>query len=346
MSDLPSNDLNHVLERAQTDLQALRGERVFVTGGTGLIGSWLIESLCYADKVLNLQLQIDVLSRNPEGFNRRFPHLSTESSLRVIQGDVRDFSSTGEKYGIVIHAATDASAKLNQENPLLMADTIVAGTRRTLEFACEVGARRFLMLSSGGVYGKFMQGVTHVPEDYTGGPDPLNLWYTYSESKRMAELLCAIYASKHGLEIPIARIFALLGPRLPLDIHFAAGNFIRDALNGGPIKVAGDGSAFRSYLYMADLVVWLMAILVRGRSGRAYNVGSPEAVSIKELADLVSNLTPGEPQVEVAGRADASNPVSYYVPEVERACTELQLGVTIPLEEAISRTISWYRKKD
>lgn len=343
---LPEEDLDRVVASARGDLETLRAQSIFVTGGTGFIGSWLLESLCRADRMLDLQLRIHVLTRDAAAFAARLPQLAAQRSIKIIAGDVRGLLPDGGKHGIVIHAATDASAQLNVENPLLMADTIVEGTRRTLEFARAAGARRVLMLSSGGVYGKFMPGVTHVAEDSPGGPDPLDLWYTYSESKRMAELLCAIYARQFGLGIPIARIFALLGPRLPLDTHFAAGNFMRDALAGGPVRVAGDGTAVRSYLYAADLVIWLLAILARGRSGRAYNVGSDHAVSIKQLAEIVAGVMPGSPPVEVAGRADASNPVSHYVPDVSRARSELGLEVAIPLAQALSRTMSWYRQKE
>ena len=344
MSRLFNTDLAWVLESARDDLLQLRGERIFFTGGTGFIGSWFLECLCYADRALDLKVRTKVLSRDPASFAARFPHLADEPAIELVAGDVRTLEPDGSNYGIVIHAATDASAKLNRENPLLMADTIVEGTRRVLEFARAAGARRVLMLSSGGVYGKFMPGVTHVPEDCSGGPDPLDPYYTYSESKRMAELLCAIFARQFGLEIPVARIFALVGPRLPLDAHFAAGNFMRDGLAGGPIRVAGDGVAVRSYLYAADLIVWLLAILARGQSGRAYNVGSDEGVSIKVLAETVATVFPQRPAVEIGGRADASNPVNYYVPDVTRARTELGLDVTTPLAESIDRTVSWLQQ--
>jgi len=338
------NDLEWVLETARDDFLQLRGERIFFTGGTGFIGSWFLECLCYADQALGLKVHTTVLSRDPASFATRFPHLADEPSIKLVAGDVRTLVPDGNRYGSVIHAATDASAKLNQENPLLMADTIVEGTRRVLDFARSTGARRLLMLSSGGVYGKFMPGVTHVAEDSFGGPDPLDSYYTYSESKRMAELLCAIYARQFGLEIPVARVFALIGPRLPLDIHFAAGNFIRDGLAGGPIRVAGDGVAMRSYLYAADLIVWLLAIFARGQSGRAYNVGSDQGISIKELAETVATVFPNGPIVEIGGCASASNPVNYYVPDVARARIELGLNVVTPLAESLGRTVSWLQQ--
>lgn len=344
MSRLFNTDLAWVLESSREDFMRLRGERIFFTGGTGFIGSWFLECLCYANQALDLKIHLKVLSRDPAGFASRFKHLAEEPAIELVTGDVRTLEFDGCNYGIVIHAATDASAKLNRENPLLMADTIVEGTRRVLEFARFAGARRVLMLSSGGVYGKFMPGVTHVPEDCPSGPDPLDPYYTYSESKRMAELLCAIFAQQFGLEIPVARVFALVGPRLPLDAHFAAGNFIRDGLAGGPIRVAGDGVAVRSYLYAADLIVWLLAILVRGQSSRAYNVGSDLGVSIKVLAETVASVLPQRPIVEVGGRADASNPVNYYVPDVTRARAELGLDVNTPLAESINRTVSWLQQ--
>src|SRR5690606_5402235 len=134
------------------------------------------------------------------------------------------------------------------------------------------GAHSMLMLSSGAVYGKLRAEIMQVSEGYVGGPDLLEPYYTYSESKRMAELLCAIYARQSGIRIPVARLFAFVGPRLPLDAHFAVGNFIRDALAGNTIKVNGDGAAIRSYLYAAEMTVWLLAVLMKGQSARAYNV--------------------------------------------------------------------------
>ena len=345
MSRLLKTDLAWVLDSAREDFLQLRGERIFFTGGTGFIGSWFLECLCHANQVLNLDVHVKVLSRDPASFTARFPHLAAESPIELVAGDVRSLEHDGNHYGIIIHAATDASAKLNQENPLLMADTIVEGTRRVLEFARAAGARRVLMMSSGGVYGKFMSGVTHVPEDAPSGADPVNVYYTYSESKRMAELLCAIFSHQFGLEIPVARIFALVGPRLPLDIHFAAGNFIRDGLSGGDIRVAGDGTAMRSYLYAADLIVWLLAILVRGQSSRAYNVGSDHGVSIKLLAETVAAAFPNQPRVVIGGQANASNPVNHYVPDVTRARSELGLSVETSLTEGIERTVAWLQQE-
>jgi dTDP-glucose 4,6-dehydratase len=348
-----ADDLAHVL--AHTDASvwaALRNQNIFVTGGTGFFGRWLLESFAYANATLALNAQLVVLSRNPERFLETAPNLGDDAGIAFVQGDVQDFSarsvrdalgdSAPERFGFVIHAATEASAKLNAENPLLMIDTIVQGTRATLEFAVATGARRFLLTSSGAVYGPQPPESTHVPEDYLGAPDQTNVGSAYGEGKRLAELLCVCFAKQHGIEPILARCFAFVGPLLPLDTHFAIGNFIRDALSGGAIRIGGDGTPFRSYLYAADLAIWLWTLLVRGEASRAYNVGSEDGRSIADMAHAVAAEQTGT-AVEIARAADPSRPPQRYVPSTQRAREELKVEEWISLAESIKRTMSYHR---
>ena len=205
-------------------------------------------------------------------------NLAGRTDLQFWRGDVRNFTFPDEPCTHLIHAGTTSGAPVP---PREMFDTVVEGTRRVLDFAAERGTHRLLFVSSGAVYGPQPPGLTHVPEHHSGGPDPLDPGAVYAESKRAAELLCVLAGQEHGIEIAIARCFAFVGPGLPLDAHFAVGNFIRDALAGGPLRVGGDGTPFRSYLYAADLAIWLWTILLRGAPGRAYNVGSGEAMSTR-----------------------------------------------------------------
>src|SRR5262249_38934654 len=140
---------------------------------------------------------------------------------------------------------------------------------------------------------------------YLGGPDQMAPGSAYAEAKRLAELLCATYWAQRGIPVKIARCFAFVGPHLPLHAHFAVGNFIRDGLNGGPIVVRGDGSPVRSYLYAADLAAWLWTILVKGKAGRAYNVGSEEGLTISDVAKVVAGVFNPMPHVMIAGFEDA-----------------------------------------
>ena len=339
-----ADDLNHVLAHTQGLWDELRGQRIFVTGGTGFFGCWLLESFAWANDQLKLGASAVVLTRDPAAFRAKAPHLASHPAISFHTGDIRSFDPPPGSFSHVIHAATEASAKLNDERPLLMFDTIVEGTRRVLEFARESGAGKFLLASSGAVYGRQPPELTHIPEDFSGGPDPTQPQWAYGEGKRAAEMLCALYARQYGVSPKIARCFAFVGPYLPLDIHFAIGNFIRDALKGGPIRVNGDGTPYRSYLYAADLAIWLWTILLKGHSCRAYNVGSDTPLAIADLARLVAAAVDPSVEVIVARQTNTRKSPERYVACTARAREELGLRQTIGLPEAISRTIVWHKR--
>ena len=354
MPSLPEADLEHVLAHTRGLWEPMRGRNLFVTGGTGFFGRWLLESFAFANERLALGAHATVLTRSPAAFKERAPEVAAQSCLTFVKGDVTDFTYQQVReqlpaghdgaFRFVIHAATEASARLNEVEPLRMIDTIVAGTRRALDFAIESGARRFLLASSGAVYGAQPPEITHIPEEYAGGPDCTNPRSAYGEAKRLAELLCACY-SRRGIEPVIARGFAFVGPLLPLDIHFAVGNFIRDALKGGPIQIAGDGTPCRSYLYAADLAAWLWHLLFRAEPNRPYNVGSDESLSIAELAALVAESSARPVEIRIARQPTPGAPPSRYVPRTDRATRELGLETWIPLPDALRRTFAWNRRE-
>lgn len=336
-------DLNHVLAHTGGLWDDLRNARIFITGGTGFFGCWLLETLAQANRELGLNATALILARNCESFARKAPHLAANPAFEFRAGDVRSFEFPSGAFSHVVHAATDASAALNRDHPLLMVETIAQGTQRALEFARHCGARQFLLTSSGAIYGRQPPELAGLAENYPGGPDCTGVGAAYGEGKRLAELLCAIYAAKHGLETKIARCFAFVGPYLPLHTHFAVGNFLRDGLRGDPIQVQGDGTAIRSYLYAADLAIWLWTILLRGQPGQAYNIGSEAAVSIAELAQIVAARFDPAPPVQIARTAVDGQRPERYVPSTARARAELGLIESIALPDALQRTIQWNR---
>ncbi|MEI8138695.1 MAG: NAD-dependent epimerase/dehydratase family protein [bacterium] len=338
MSNILQEDLDHILAHTEGLWEEFRGQRIFMTGGTGFFGGWLLESLLTANDAFLLNVEVTVLTRHPDVFAEKSPHLAFHPAIRLHRGDVRDFIFPDGCFSHVLHAATDASAKMNAETPLLMLDTIVEGTRRVLDFAVQSGAKKVLYTSSGAVYGRQPPQLLHIPEDYQGAPDPLDPGSAYGEGKRAAELLCALYAKQFGLESKIARCFAFVGPGMPMGAHFAIGNFIQDALNGETIKVKGDGTPLRSYLYAADLAIWLWTILLRGNAGTAYNVGSGRAFSIGEIAAIVADCAQAGP-VMIQSKANLKSPSERYIPDVTRAKVDLGLTVRVDLEEAIRRTL-------
>jgi dTDP-glucose 4,6-dehydratase len=341
MTNRLARDLDNILARTEPLWQELRGQRILITGGTGFFGCWLLESFAWANRRLKLNAHAVAISRHPQTLAQWAPHLATDPAIALHAADVRGGDFPEGEFSHVVHAATEASAALNRQTPLVMFDTIVEGTRRALEFAAANSAEKFLFVSSGAIYGTQPPQLTHVGESFCGGPDPLDPANAYAEGKRSAELLCALAASS-SLEIKIARCFAFVGPYMKLDAHFAIGNFIADAMRGGPILVKGDGSPFRSYLYASDLAVWLWTILFRGQSRRAYNVGSEEALSIATLAREVAGTLAPEIEVNISCTATPGGPVHRYVPCTVRARDELGLRAEVPLREAIRRSYAWF----
>jgi dTDP-glucose 4,6-dehydratase len=320
--------------------RAFTGQSIFIAGGTGFIGKWLLATLLDANEKLNLDCRITVLSRDPCAFQRVWPAVA--GRINWIAGDIRDFPISNEHFDVVIHAATDVAS---QGSPQDVFSTCIDGTRRVLELASRCGASRLLLVSSGAVYGTLPTGMTHVPETHCGGPDPLLASSAYGEGKRVSEWLCA-QASVNGLEVKIARVFALVGPHLPLDKQFAIGNFIQAAIAGEQINIQGDGTPFRSYLYAADMAAWLWAVLIKGTTSRAYNVGSEESLSILDLAERIMNVLDCKLDISARHQPQPGKAPTHYVPSTARARLELQLPMAMALEEAITRTARWCAKRE
>jgi nucleoside-diphosphate-sugar epimerase len=338
MDFVPSpQDLEHIVVHAEDVLRELKQERVFITGGTGFFGKWMLAGLTHANARLDLGLELTVLVRQHEAFHRANPALAGDPAIRWVAGDVRDFAKPAGQFGHVIHAAANT---LGADSQAVLFSTIVDGTRRVADFARQAKVGNFLFVSSGAVYGRQPAEMERVGEGFSGAPDCTAIDSTYGEAKRAAEVACAIAASDGGVKPKIARCFAFLGPGLPLDAHFAAGNFLRDALRGNEIEVASDGTSTRSYLYPADLVCWLMKIMMHGDALRPYNVGSDVAVTVAQLAATIGTHAHVGSRVK---KSPGPSPGPRYVPDVSRARTELGLEVRIDLDDAIVRTLAWYR---
>lgn len=344
VSEIVAEDIGRLLERTAGLWSPLRAARVFVTGGTGFIGSWIIESLLAADAALGLGTEVSVLSRDPARFAARHPRLAAAPGVRIIAGDVRDVRDPPDAFTHVIHAATESATRLDRDDPATMLEVCREGTRRVLDLAERTGAARFLLVGSGAVYARSPDGTGRFDEGMSTTPGPGEPEGAYAAGKRAAEALC-LHAGSRGIRVTIARCFAFVGPRMPLDTHFAMGNFIGDCIAGGPIVVRGDGTSVRSYLYAADLVEWLVTILLHGRPGQAYNVGGTTGVSIAELAGRVasvaSELFPDRPapSIDIRGLPAPGTAPERYLPDCTRAHRELGLGESTSLEEAVRRTM-------
>ena len=343
MKRLPVEDLEHVFQNTQDIWESFRGKSIFLTGGTGFFGKWLLESFIYVNGKLDLNAKITTLTRNPESFLNDFPfYINYSNSVRFVKGDILTYNfDLDEKFHYVIHAATAASESLNKSNPLLMMDTITLGTRNVLDFAITQPLEGFLFVSSGAIYGKQPWNVSHIKESDSFKIDINNSNSAYAEGKRMAELYCSTYFEKYNLPIKIARCFAFVGPYLPLDTHFAIGNFINNVLKNEDILIKGDGSTIRSYMYASDLMIWLWSILINGGKNIPYNIGSDESVSIKELAELINEISNSKVSVQILGSSVQTEKIDFYSPNISKAQT-INAHINIQLRESIEKTIKFY----
>ncbi|MBA4015784.1 MAG: epimerase [Pirellula sp.] len=339
-----ADDLDAVCSRIGEAWQLLSGERVFITGGTGFVGTWLLETLAWANRRFALNAQAVVLSRRPEEFFRKAPHLANDLMFSWQQGDVRDFAVPEGKFNAVIHAAFDSAAPVGALDAGQMVDTIVGGMRHVLAAARRMQTERFLFVSSGAVYGRQPPELERLSETDGGAPDIASPspGAVYGESKRLAELLTMDAANTFLPHAAIARCFAFVGPYLPLDRHFAVGNFLGNLLRGEPLRVNGDGTPWRSYLYAADLAEWLWTMLLRAPSKCVLNVGSEEAVQIRNLAEAIASLNQPALPVTIAKQADPDRLAERYVPDCTEARMRLGLENRTPLLVALRKTAAWH----
>jgi nucleoside-diphosphate-sugar epimerase len=299
-------DLDLVLQHTEPLWDDLRHQRLFLTGGTGFFGTWLLSSFLHANQSLGLNATATVLTRNSASFIARAPHLANHSAITLLAGELLTFAPPRGSFDFVIHAATDVASP-TIASPEARYASIVDGTARMLDFAATHATRKFLLTSSGAVYGKQPPTLTHIPEDYAPAPEPLTAASAYAEGKRASERRCAQHARQFSTEFKIARCFACVG------------------------------------LYAADLAVWLWTILFKAPALEAFNVGSEESLSIADLAALTATTLNPQLSVHIAQQPTSGASPLRYVPSTQRAKQQLGLCQTVSLSESIRRTAAWHR---
>lgn len=308
----------------------LRGKRLLLTGSTGFFGRWLLALLDELNR-RGAAIEVSAVSRNPSRFLEDYPHYHHCGWLHWLTCDVRELCELpAQSFDLILHAAADTSAAAHA-HPLELFDSIVDGARSVLDLTVRSGAQRILFTGSGAQYGALPLGQP-ARETTSQACNSIAVGNAYGEAKRAQETLAAIYAEQFGIDVVLTRCFAFAGDGLPLDEHFAIGNFVRDALFADAIVLKSSGESVRSYLHGSDLAAWLLYLLLEGASGEVYNVGSDQPISIAELAARVGNrLAPHKP-ILIFGQP--GNTGSYYVPDIDKARV-LGLDVWTSLDEAI-----------
>ena len=330
------NNLNHI-DREAYAWSLLNGHDIFMTGGTGFFGTSLLYSLLQVKSTRVININITILTRNILSFKKKHPVLYQSDFIHCIQGNVVDFDFPSQRFSKIMHlATTSANETFNDEDQLRKYKMLTNGTERVMQFAKKCGATKVFFTSSGVAYGDLPEG--KVKESYIGAPittDPLT---ALGQGKRSAEFIISYYANKYNIDYVIARCFSFVGPGLPLDIHYAIGNFVMDALTQESVNISGDGSQVRSYLDIRDLVVWLLTLLAKQNNSEVYNVGSDYEISVKDLAFLVRDIIAPEKPVKIHNniKNNTGNFIrNWYVPNIDRAREEFNLSVWTSLDLSI-----------
>jgi dTDP-glucose 4,6-dehydratase/UDP-glucose 4-epimerase len=328
-------DVLDVISRLGVDIELFENKAILITGGTGFFGRWILQIFCTLILKKNFKIDLYVVSRSPKKFLEENSDYPFEQCINFIVGDVTKFELPNIKLDCLIHMATTAASETFQgEDQLQKIDLLYKGTKNTLEVAVNAGVKKVLFTSSGVAYGPS----TGVPfsEDMLQAPKTTLSSSALGEGKRLAEYLINYYAEKGGFDYSIARCFSFFGPFLPLDMHYAIGNFVNDALTKKEITVKGSGHELRSYLYIADACVWLLRALVHA-DNQIYNVGSSNPVSIGELATLVRDALAPEKEIKFQGlNHDVGNfSRSIYIPDSDKIKKRYGLSEWTSLSQGI-----------
>jgi nucleoside-diphosphate-sugar epimerase len=342
-TNLVREDAEAVLNGRFQQLDLLKGQHLFITGGTGFLGIWLLELIKVLNEKHNFGLRVTVYSRHARGFAARWPHLGKLEGLKFEEGDIRYFTDLPRDVRYIIHAAALTDRRLLASQPTAVADVNGVGTQRILRAANLLeDVHKFVLLSSGLVYGAQSWDMPKIDETYAGPLRCNDVNAVYAESKRFAEVVSQSTVSETKLPVVTLRPFAFVGPYQSLQLPWAVTDFIRDSFTGGPIRIMGDGMTVRSLMYASDYAFWVLAALVNGRPREIYNVGSPEPFDLASLAKMITQSFSPIPEIRT-GLGQKGLERNRLVPDIGKAKRELNVEVTVPLSEAIQRTITWNR---
>ena len=329
------------LQRLLAAFDQLDGSRILLTGGSGFVGKWMLQTAKIAQENAATKIEIVVPTRQLAA-----DHVQTTIAIGCpnvswVEGDFLNSQLDLGQIDMIVHTATPASAHLNAENPAEMLRINVEAMESVLRYASD--NKPLLFTSSGAVYGKQPQSVSHIAEGNVEPNPPSEQLNAYAQGKQIAERMCREAGSSGQCSPITARLFAFGGEYLPRDTHFAIGNFIQNALDRQPIAIQGDGQARRSYLYGADMATWLWSALAHGETASPFHIGSEQSVSILELAQTVATVS-GEllnyiPEITVAKKIDLSESVHQYVPANSNTRKALRVSEWTSLKEIIMRTM-------
>jgi dTDP-glucose 4,6-dehydratase len=321
-----------------SNFRTLKNKEILITGGSGFIGIWLTHLLLYLNDKQNFNIKLYLIARNTTIELDRM--IVNRKDVIFIQSDIRDIREFPKDVSYIIHAATSPDNRIYMSNPVESMDIIATGTKNILENALHLEKlEKVINLSSGQIYGAINS--HNIKEDDFGKLNSNSITAIYPEAKRYSETLTNAYRSLYKLPTIQVRPFSFIGPFMDLNKPWAVNNFIRDALKFKNIRILGNGKPIRSYMYPTDMALWIVTILVQGKVGSAYNLGSDVGISLEEVALKIKEIVGSSVNIDILNMNDSS---SEFIPNIDRAKLELDLDITIDIDETLRKSIDWFGK--
>lgn len=356
--ELVAADCGHMLEELADEFAELAGRRLLITGGAGFLGYYLVQSvLAWNARVVEREaIALTIYDNFSRGMPRWLTELWQGGYFQVVEQNMTaPLPAEMGEFDYIIHAAGIASPTYYRRYPIETMDANITGLRSLLDYTLRQRdsahpVRGFLFFSSSEIYGDPPADQIPTREEYRGNVSCTGPRSCYDESKRYGETLCVNFARQYGLPIKIARPFNNYGPGLKITDRRVLPDFARDLLAGRDITLLSDGSPSRTFCYSADAVVGYYKVLVRGRPGEAYNIGTAEPeVSMAEVAERLVELGhelfgyDGRVIRRVSVEADylIDNPLRRC-PDIGKARAELGYRPRIALDEGLRRALTWY----
>ncbi len=344
-NSIVESDLKYITD-ADLPWKSFEDKTVLVSGASGFLPAYMVETLLYLNETRQLNITIIGLVRNLEKARERFSHYLHDRHLIFITQDVCDSLQIDQHIDYIIHAASQATPKLFNSDPVGTLLPNVMGTRNLLNLAVQNRSEGFLYFSTSGVHGFVEADKFPVKEDCYGSLNPTKLESCYLESKRMGENMCVAWMHQYGVPAIIVRPATTYGPGLKLDDGRSFADFISNIVHYQDIHVFSDGKAMRNFCYLADATVGFFTVMLKGKKGEAYNVATDHEISIIDLAKLLVEKVFPEHNLKVVMKIDPSK--DYLRVNYSRTAVDITkvkaLGwkLNFPIEEGFKRAVESY----
>lgn len=336
-------DLESII--CSTNFDSLKNKSIMIPGATGMIGSLLVDALMHANKKLGTSIKVLALGRNIEKAKKRFPYFG-EQLFQFMQCDISNKNTlqVNESIDIIIHLASTTHPLAYATDPIGTITSNVYGTMNLLDLGVRHNIQKFILASSVEIYGENNGDKEYFTEDYCGYINPNTLRAGYPESKRVSEALCQAFIQKYGIDISIPRLSRVFGPTMLASDSKALSQFLKKAVNHENIVLKSSGTQKYSYCYSADAVSALLAIIISGEKGEAYNVsGTMDCnITLRNLAELIAKMANTNIRFEVPDEMEQAgySKATKALLDIDKIRTRLNWVPKYSIEAGISRTIS------